>query len=161
MGSRWMRNTFIYLLIVVAVVAIVWSLLAPRSSSPETKSIGEVVTLAQQGDVQAIEVSGANLTVRLKGDSQEYKSRLESGTNVYQVLSDAGVNSDKVQAIDIKAKGQSPWSNWLTILFNILPIVIIGAVLIFMLRQAQGSNSHAMSIGKSRARMFSGSKIGV
>ena len=82
MGSRWMRNTFIYLLIVVAVVAIVWSLLAPRSSGTETKDIGDVITLAQQGEVQSIEVSGQNLTVQLKGDSQKYKSRMESGTTI-------------------------------------------------------------------------------
>ena len=31
MGSRWMRNTFIYLLIVVAVVAIVWSFLGKQA----------------------------------------------------------------------------------------------------------------------------------
>jgi cell division protease FtsH len=72
MGSRWMRNTFIYMLIVVAVVAIVWSLLAPRSSSTETKDIGDIITAAQQGQVQSIEVNGDNLTVHLEGDSTAY-----------------------------------------------------------------------------------------
>jgi len=158
MGARWMRNTFIYLLIVVAVVAIVWSLLAPRSPSSQSKDIGEIITAAQQGEVQSIEVSGDNLTVHLKGDSTTYKSRKEGGSNIYEVFNNAGVSSAKLQAIDIKVKGQSAWSNWAPIMFNILPIVIIGAVLIFMLRQAQGSNSQAMSFGKSRARMFSGSK---
>jgi cell division protease FtsH len=158
MGARWMRNTFIYLLIVVAVVAIVWSLLAPRSSSTQTKDIGDIITAVQQGQVQSIEVSGDNLTVHMTGDSTTYKSRKESGVSIYEVFKDAGVSSDKMQASGIKVKGSSAWSNLLPLLFNLLPIVIIGAVLIFMLRQAQGSNSQAMSFGKSRARMFSGSK---
>jgi cell division protease FtsH len=161
MGTRWMRNTFIYLLIVVAVVAIVWSLLAPRSSGTETKDIGDVITLAQQGEVQSIEVNGDNLTVQLKGDSQKYKSRKESGTTIYEVLNNAGVSSSQMQAIDIKVKEPSKWGNWLPLMLNFLPFIIFGAILIFMLRQAQGSNSQAMSFGKSRARMFSGSKTNV
>jgi cell division protease FtsH len=153
-----MRNTFIYLLIVVAVVAIVWSLLAPRSSSPEPKSLGEVIALARDGKVDSIEVSGDSLTVRLKGDSQEYKSRKESGYSIDETLKNAGITVGGENGVDVKVKEPSKWGNWVPILFNILPIVIIGAVLIFMLRQAQGSNSQAMSFGKSRARMFSGSK---
>jgi cell division protease FtsH len=161
MGSRWLRNTFIYLLIVVAVVAIVWSLLAPRSSSTQTKDIGDIITAAQQGQVQSIEVNGDNLNVHLKGDSTAYKARKESGSSIYEVFKNAGVSTDKVQAIDIQVKEPSKWGNFIPLLFNILPIVIIGAVLIFMLRQAQGSNSQAMSFGKSRARMFTGNKPSV
>ncbi len=158
MGSRWMRNTFIYLLIVVAVVAIVWSLLAPRSSSPETKTLGEVIALARDGKVDSIEVNGDSLKVFLKGDSQEYKSRKESNYSIDETLKNAGIAVGGENGVDIQIKEPSKWGNWVPILFNILPIVIIGAVLIFMLRQAQGSNSQAMSFGKSRARMFSGSK---
>lgn len=38
----------------------------------------------------------------------------------------------------------------------ILPFLILGAAFFFIFRQAQGSNSAAMSFGKSKARMFSG-----
>ena len=38
------------------------------------------------------------------------------------------------------------------------PVIIFGAILIFMMRQAQGTNSQAMSFGRSRARMFTGQK---
>jgi cell division protease FtsH len=48
---------------------------------------------------------------------------------------------------------------WLTIgIYMLLPLLIIGAFLFFMFRQAQGTNNQAMSFGKSRARMFLGSK---
>ncbi|MDI6856955.1 MAG: ATP-dependent zinc metalloprotease FtsH [Dehalococcoidia bacterium] len=158
MGSRWMRNTFVYLLIVVAVVAIVWSFLGTRPSTTENKDLGEVITLARQGKVESIEVDGDSLTVHLQGDSQTYKSRKESGSNIYQVFHDAGVTPDQLENIEIKVKEPSRWGNWLPLLLNFLPFIIFGAILIFMLRQAQGSNSQAMSFGKSRARMFSGNK---
>ncbi|MGD0765277.1 MAG: ATP-dependent zinc metalloprotease FtsH [Dehalococcoidia bacterium] len=158
MGSRWMRNTFIYLLIVVAVVAIVWSFLGNKPSSTESKDIGEVIALARDGKVQSIDVSGDDLTVHLNGDSTVYKSRKESGTSLTQVLQDAGVPVGGTNGVDVHVASPSKWGNFLPLLINFLPFVLLGAVLIFMLRQAQGSNSQAMSFGKSRARMFSGNK---
>jgi cell division protease FtsH len=40
----------------------------------------------------------------------------------------------------------------------LLPMLLIGALLFFMFRQAQGTNNQALSFGKSRARMFLGNK---
>ena len=40
----------------------------------------------------------------------------------------------------------------------LLPVLLIGGFLFFMMRQAQGTNNQAMSFGKSRARMFLGNK---
>ena len=44
------------------------------------------------------------------------------------------------------------------LLSMLFPILLIGVFLWFMFRQAQGSNNQAMSFGRSRARMFLGSK---
>ncbi len=44
------------------------------------------------------------------------------------------------------------------LLASLLPVLLIGAFLYFMFRQAQGTNNQAMSFGKSRARMFLGNK---
>ena len=41
---------------------------------------------------------------------------------------------------------------------SILPLLFIGGLFFFLMRQAQGSNSQAMSFGKSKARMFTGDK---
>ena len=158
MGSRWMRNTFIYLLIVVAVVAIVWSFLGNKPSNTQPKDLGEVISLARDGKVESIKVSGDDLTVHLKGDQTEYKARKESGTSLTQTLQDAGVTVGGTNGVDVQVASPSKWGSWLPLLINFLPFVLLGAVLIFMLRQAQGSNSQAMSFGKSRARMFSGNK---
>ena len=48
---------------------------------------------------------------------------------------------------------------WL--LLNVLPFLLFGLFLLLIMRQAQGSNSQAMSFGKSRARLFTGSKVTV
>ncbi|MBZ0275455.1 MAG: ATP-dependent zinc metalloprotease FtsH, partial [Anaerolineae bacterium] len=41
-----------------------------------------------------------------------------------------------------------------SVITTLLPIILLGGLIIFMLRQAQGSNNQAMAFGKSRARMF-------
>jgi len=158
MGSLWMRNTFIYLLIVVAVVAIVWSFLGSKSPSSETIDISQVITMVRDGEVKSIDVTGDNLTVTPNDGSTTYKSRKESATSIYQVFNNAGLTSQQLQGVSIKVDSGSKLGSVLPFLLQLVPFIILGAILIFILRQAQGSNSQAMSFGKSRARMFSGNK---
>jgi cell division protease FtsH len=60
--------------------------------------------------------------------------------------------------IEVEVVPPSAWSDWGTQALTILPLLIFGGLLFFMVRQAQGSNNQAISFGKSRARMFSGDK---
>jgi cell division protease FtsH len=54
---------------------------------------------------------------------------------------------------------EAPDTSWLgLILTGLLPLILIGGFIIFMMRQAQGTNNQALSFGKSRARMFLGNK---
>ena len=62
MNPRWMRNSFIYLLIVVAVIAVFFTLFS-GVGGPQEISFSEVVAMAKRGEVDTIEVSGDNLTV--------------------------------------------------------------------------------------------------
>jgi len=157
MTSRWIRNSFIYLLILVAVIAIVVSFFRPPSGT-ESRDLSQVIDLARQGKVESIEASGDSLTIHLNDDQQTYKSRKESGSSIVEVLRDNGVEVGGANGVDVKVKEPSQFGNLIGIFINFLPLIIFGAILIFMLRQAQGSNSQAMSFGKSRARMFSGNR---
>ena len=55
----------------------------------------------------------------------------------------------------------SRFGDWIGLLVQFLPILIFIGLILFMMRQAQGSNSQAMSFGKSRARMFTANKPSV
>ena len=46
-------------------------------------------------------------------------------------------------------------NGWLHILLHFSPIIVIGALWFFMLRQMQSGGNKAMSFGKSRARLLS------
>ncbi len=159
MSSRWLRNSFIYLLILVAVIAIVVSFFR-GGDNPKNLTFSEVVAAGRDGKLKSIEVSGQTLNVLLKNDNTKYKSRVGQNTDIEKTLTDNGtrIGGATDQSVDVKYKEPSAYGNWIGLLISFAPILVFGAILIFMMRQAQGSNSQAMNFGKSRARMFTGNK---
>ncbi|HLG10979.1 MAG TPA: ATP-dependent zinc metalloprotease FtsH [Dehalococcoidia bacterium] len=157
MGSRWMRNSFVYLMILVAVIAIVVVFFRPSSDSTTTQPLSTVIADAKDGNIEKLEVEGNKLTVKTSGGS-EYTSRKEEGASIVSILSENGIPAE---GVNIEIKEASKLGDWLGLLLNFLPILIFIGLIFFMMRQAQGSNSQAMSFGKSRARMFTANKPSV
>jgi cell division protease FtsH len=158
MGSRWMRNSFFYLLILVAVIAIVVAFFRPSGGSHQKQDLSTVIADAKSSSIQKLEVEGNKLTVT-KTDKTVYTSRKEEGASIFTILSDSGVND--VSRVPIEIKDPPKFGNWLGLIFQFLPILIFIGLILFMMRQAQGTNSQAMSFGKSRARMFTANKPSV
>ncbi len=156
MGSRWMRNSFVYLMILVAVVAIVVVVFRPSSNSTEDIDLSEVIAMARSGEIQKILVQGNNLEITENGGSEAtLKSRKEEGSSIFELFAAAGVAEG---AVNIEIKGDGGLGDWLGLLLGFLPILIFIGLIIFLMRQAQGGNSQAMSFGKSKAKMFTANK---
>ena len=157
MNSSWTKNGFVYLLILVAVVALFFSIF-PQTSQVESQDISTVAEWVKSGEVQSIAVVGDELRVKRQDSEQEVISRKESSTDVTQALIELGVTPAQLGAVDIQIDRPSDMGNWITLLGSLLPLLFVGALFFFLLRQAQGGNNQAMAFGKSRARMFSGDK---
>lgn len=154
-----MRKSMIYLLIIVAITAIVFTLFSDAVSSGQEISINEAVALTARGDVALIEVDGNHLTIEtVTGDV--LTSRKEDGSSIVEILERAGVDPVTTK-VDIVVQGSSGFSSFLGILFNFLPLIFFGAILLFMMRQAQGNSNQTFSFGRSRARMFVGNSPSV
>lgn len=156
MSSRWMRNSFIYLLIVVAVITVFFLFFNDPLSDSREIDISEVIARAKSGTRVQIEIRGDSVT--LIDGGQAFRSRKEPDTSLVQTLEAAGVDTSQVS---ISVKGSSGFSNLVGILFNFLPLILFGAVLLFMMRQAQSSGNQAIGFGRSRARLFTGTKATV
>jgi cell division protease FtsH len=116
-----------------------------------------VAGLIRDGQVNRIVVSGDQLTVQLK-DKSVFVSQKEERVNLTTSLARLGVTPEQMAVVELKVAPPSDMSGWLTILGTVLPLILIGGLFLMILRQAQGSNSQAMSFGKSRARVFTGDK---
>lgn len=157
MQSRWMRNTIIYLVVAVAII-LVFLTFTSGPSGTET-DLTSVIQMAKDGRLNEIVVDGDSLVVTTT-TNEKYVSRKEPGTSIVQLLQDAGVETGE-SGVKVSVEGSSGLSNIFGLLINFLPLILFGAILLFMMRQAQGSNSQTMSFGRSRARMFVGNKPSV
>ena len=160
MNSR-NQSYIVYLLLFVAIIAMVFTQFRQSSTGTDTLTINQVAADIQSGLVKRISVDEDRLTV-VYGETEK-KSNKEPGETLVKQLMDLGVTSSQLTAdkIKIEIKPPNAWVGILTIMGYVLPFLILGGVLWFIFRQAQGSNNAAMSFGKSRARMFSGDQPSV
>ena len=157
MGSHWMRNTIIYAVVAIAIILVFYNLTS--GSRGQERDIATVVQMAQEGRLDSIVVDGDTLTVAPR-EGPEFTSRKEPGTSILEVLTQAGVETGE-NGVRVTVKGSSGLSNIFGLLFNFLPLIFFGAILLFMMRQAQGSNNQTLSFGRSRARLLVGNKPSV
>mgnify|MGYP001591994725 FL=1 len=145
MKSNLFRTIF-YFIVIIVFGLIVYSLVVPAKKAQEA-SISQIAQQVEQGKVSSITVDQNSIIADLK-DGKQFQSYKESSAN----LKDYGITPDKVEIV---IKNPDKGSFWPTFLSVILPFLLIGGFLYFMLRQAQGGNLRAMSFGQSRARLFS------
>jgi cell division protease FtsH len=153
-----MRNFLIYGVILIALVLAIGSYFQPDAGSREI-SLSEVIEQAKNGEIKSIEVEENLLLIQIKGDTGLVRSRKESSSSIEEILRDNQIligTSDN--AVEVKIKGPGGFGSFFGIIINFLPLLIFGGILLFMMKQAQGTNSQAMSFGKSKARMQSGEK---
>ncbi len=156
MSSRWFKNGLVYLLIIVAVGALFFNVFY-RPESLTTVPLTEVAQEAKEGNIEEIVVSGDELTVTL-ASGEKVRSHKDRASDITEVLRNLGVTENQLSAISIQFREPSEFGNWIGILTSLLPAVLFGGLLLFMMRQAQSGNNQALSFGKSRARLFSGDK---
>ncbi len=151
-----MKSIFIYLIIIAAILAI-FSTFFPLGKSVKTVALWELVDQAKQGSIDTVRQEGDAL-VGLKDKKAIVKSSfLGSTTDLMQLLKEQGVVVGGREGIKLDVKEQKGF-NWWSALITILPLLFFGALIFFMLRNAQGMNSQAMNFGRSRARVLSGDR---
>ena len=154
--NKWLKNSLVYLIIIVAVVAL-WFTVVSNPGNTKTTDISTVIQQVKQGQIQKITVTNGSNSADVEEKGGAKKSvRLPDNSSIYTLLKDNGV--DPASYPQISVKGASQWGNLLGTLGFLLPTLFLVGILVFMMRQAQGSNNQAMSFGKSRARMFTGNR---
>jgi len=162
--NRWLKNSFVYLIILVAALALFFQYFGQTSTQSSEKGIAEVIAAAKAGRVQDIEAQAGDEQIIVTyndATSSTFRSRLESGDSIMTLLADYGVplvDASGKQLIKVTVKPAPAWGGLLSIFTILLPTILLIGFFVFFMRQAQGSNNQALSFGKSRARMFAGDK---
>jgi len=152
------QSYIVYILLLVAIVALVLVNINRSASNQDVLTINEVASDIKKGLVGKVVEEENKLTIVYK-DGTEKTSNKEVDATLVQQLIDLGVTPDELspdKGIKVDIRPPSQMLDILTILGYALPFLFLAGALWFIFRQAQGSNNAAMSFGKSRARMFTG-----
>src|SRR5438105_5012004 len=161
MDTKWLRNSFVYLIILVAIIALFFTVVQ-QGGTPDVKPIAlnDLALRIERHEIKSIEVTDDRVVAiasTTSGADQRFTTRT-GRDNFLDAMHNFGVTPEQLADVQYTVKEPPQISNWLGILVNLLPLIFFGAILLFMMRQAQGSNNQALSFGKSRARMFMGNK---
>jgi len=152
------RSSIIYLLLFVAIIAMVVYNFQQQATAQEILAINKVAADIQSGIVERIVIETDNRLRVIYADGTERSSNKEANATLIEQLKALGVTTEQLNSerFKVEIKPPSAWLGVVTALGYILPFIILAGVFWFVFRQAQGSNNAAMSFGKSRARMFTG-----
>ncbi|HET7678392.1 MAG TPA: ATP-dependent zinc metalloprotease FtsH [Candidatus Limnocylindrales bacterium] len=173
MNTRFLRNGIVTLVLVVGTATLLYVFLF---QGEQTQPIpyagpGSFLELVKQGKVEKVVQQGARLEITTRDVDPKSKQPLIKVSQVpSQFATDIGPDiaaacqapdavPDCATKVSFVGADEPQTGQWLgVILTTLLPVLLIGGFIFFMLRQAQGTNNQAMSFGKSRARMFLGNK---
>jgi cell division protease FtsH len=157
LNPKFFRNGIVMLALVVVALAVVFTLVSGNSPST-SKDYSVFLSEVQKGEIKSVTQEGSTLAVTPNTGPQY--SVTVPGLLANQVYPDMQTAAEKgAKSVPTFGAKPAPDTGWISILVTgLLPILIIGGFIFFMMRQAQGTNNQALSFGKSRARMFLGNK---
>lgn len=144
------KNGLFYL-IIAAFLITAGVIIFDSTGNDSTKiTVDKFIEQVQNTEVAAIEVKNERLNITLTDDSTEYLFK-EKGETLRDILRDIPSNVKDGIKIEVISTDGEEW--WMNLLMSMIPFLLIIGFFVFMMKQAQGSNSQAMSFGKSKARL--------
>ena len=123
-------------------------LIVPRGPGVPEIGISQVIQMAQDGEIETIEVTGDKLSI-ITSDDRLFESRKEAGASILDTLESNGVSTGPgAVQVEVNKDGGGVFP----ILLSFLPMILIVGLVIFMMRRGQGGMGRIMNIGKSKAR---------
>jgi cell division protease FtsH len=142
-------KTVLFWLLIVVSAALLWEVVKGARDSQKDKEINvtQFMSDVDSGNVRELTVNGMEVTGKYRDGSAFHTTAPVNyfTPEMLKTLQSKGINT---KFRDING------GNWAW-LIQVVPIVLIGAVWIFMLRQMQTGGNKALSFGKSRARLLS------
>jgi len=147
------RNFFLFIVIFL-VIAAIFSSFSDRLAKIEQVGIETLINQIKADQISDILVNGNKLIITLWDGNKEIVLK-EPTESLSTLLSNFQVDPEKLSSVKITVKDESGWDYWLNnIIPFLLPFILVGAFIFFMMRGLQGANTRAMNFGQSMAKDF-------
>ena len=133
--STILRITIFWIVIVLGAL-LIYGLTGPRENLKGV-AVSDVIKRANAGEITRIVQEGNSLTITPDGSDKATERSTKDGSGTLQ---DQGLKEDADVVVEIKqpsATGDVLWN----LAIIIIPVVLIAAFFMFMMRQAQGQNN--------------------
>lgn len=148
------KNAFTLIIVFILISGIFLLYNEPIEKKPEEVSLNVLAKNINEGLVKTIEVDGNTISILLNDETKQVTVK-ETESSLSESLKNLGVETEKINAVDIDIQGESRTAFWLgAVLPFLLPFLLIGFFIWFMFKQAQKGNSQALSFGLSKARII-------
>lgn len=147
-------NQIFIVLGALLLVAFIFAYFNSAFEKPKVIALSELVSKINGGTVSKIIVRNDDLDVTLK-DGSKYSAKKEIEGSLTETLKNYGVNGAKLQEINLQVEQNVGLNFWVgTVLPIVLPFLLVGFLIWYMMRQANRANVSVFGFGKSQARLF-------
>ncbi len=141
-----LSRTIIYVTVAFIVLSAFYVFAGAHPNTPKNVDLSTITKALQAGELTKISVDG-NRILATKKDGSQIDSYKEDSASI----SDYGITPEK---INLEIKNPNRGDIWNSLLSILVPLLLFGGIIWFMIRSAQGSNMRAMSFGKSSAKLY-------
>lgn len=145
--SNFIRLSLFWATIVFGVL--IFAALATPTGNLKEVAISDVISRANSGEVSKLELEGNSVKVTPKGSDKPTEHTTKDDSS----LQEQGLKSDANVVLNISEPSKTNDMIW-NLAAIIIPVVLIAAFFMFMMRQAQGQNNQAMGFGRSKAKLY-------
>jgi len=130
-----LRRWWFYTIALVVAVAIVFTVFSSGDDADTT--LKDFTDFASDGQVTSIQVSrdDRKIEYQLEGSEETYETRKEARVPLRELLLDASVTEEQIDRINMEFGATDSGLEWVGLLLNFLPIIVILAILFLFLRR--------------------------
>jgi cell division protease FtsH len=154
-NSSSTAKTVVFWISIVLLGVMLWQLVSKNGQTQreDTPTYTEFMAKAEAGDIKEVTIYLSPVSYEIKGEYNRPANRKfhttymkEEAPALTKQLRDKGV---QITVTEVRS------SDWLLILLNALPLLLLAGFVFFLMRQMQAGGNKALSFGKSRARLLS------
>src|SRR4030043_785550 len=126
------RNLIIWLVILAVVIGVFFTLISPGEKTERLNTLTAIEELKEYGG--DITIKEQTLSAEINGGQYVGKKIETTVPADFDAFTVFAAQIDK-GTVSIDYQRPSSWGNWVGILINFLPLILFGALILFMLRQ--------------------------
>ncbi len=153
-GNFW--NNILSTLLLLMLLTSVYSYVTNRMETPKEITVSDIAGQVKAHEVKGLVIRGEKIEVTyIDGARQRAEAKKETDAAVTETLTKLGVTSEQLSGITIDIQNESGFRFWLVSLAPFLfPLLLLGFLAWFFLRQVRGAGMQALNFGSSKARII-------